>query len=290
MAARRAIHLMGPVGRGFQLPSGRRRWLLAAFGASPEVLLPVLNMGVDRGVGLAMYANSPPPALPPQVEISPRSRLRIGLGDYACLAVTADGLERSDIVAAGLMAARGARRAEVLIVQPMPCGTGVCGACAVAEVAPPAMRAPMAPSLPSRICSMTAEASGRPPGPPAPPTGASPGATLTLSAGKRDLVLRTPFTNAAGFLGCDSTARQITNFEGLGAYVTPPLSLKPRSRPTGQGCSPTLVASFCTPVTQSRASRRGSTRAASLGSPSLPGHRPYARSRPRGCAGSGPMA
>jgi len=63
--------------------------------------------------------------------------------------------------------------------------------------------------------------------------GASPGARLTLSAGKRDLVLRTPFTNAAGFLGCDGAARQATDFAGLGAYVTPPLSLKPRSPAKG---------------------------------------------------------
>jgi dihydroorotate dehydrogenase (NAD+) catalytic subunit len=80
---------------------------------------------------------------------------------------------------------------------------------------------------------MTAEARGDSPGPPAPLTGASTGAALTLSAGKRDLVLQTPFTNAAGFLGCDGAARQATNFERLGAYVTPHLSLQPRSPANG---------------------------------------------------------
>jgi dihydroorotate dehydrogenase (NAD+) catalytic subunit len=53
--------------------------------------------------------------------------------------------------------------------------------------------------------------------------------SLTLSAGKRDLVIRTPFTNAAGFLGCNGAARESIEFAALGAYITPPLSLQPRS-------------------------------------------------------------
>ena len=80
---------------------------------------------------------------------------------------------------------------------------------------------------------MTAEARGDPPVPSESPTGAAPRTTLTLSAGKRDLTIQTPFTNAAGFLGCDGAARQVTNFAGLGAYITPPLSLQPRSPANG---------------------------------------------------------
>jgi len=53
--------------------------------------------------------------------------------------------------------------------------------------------------------------------------------SLTLSAGKRDLVIRTPLTNAAGFLGCDGAARESIDFAGLGAYFTSPVSLQPRS-------------------------------------------------------------
>ncbi len=80
---------------------------------------------------------------------------------------------------------------------------------------------------------MTTEARGDPPVPPDSPSGAAPRTTLTLSAGKRDLVIRTPFTNAAGFLGCDGAARQATDFAGLGAYITPPLSLQPRAVANG---------------------------------------------------------
>jgi dihydroorotate dehydrogenase electron transfer subunit len=125
------LDLLGPVGRGFRPPAARRRWLLAAFGVSPEVLLPVLTIGVERGVGLAMYADSPVPTLPPQVEVSPDLDSALDWADYACLAVTAEWLERSDLVALSLQTARAARLAEILVVLPMPCGTGVCGACAV---------------------------------------------------------------------------------------------------------------------------------------------------------------
>jgi dihydroorotate dehydrogenase (NAD+) catalytic subunit len=56
---------------------------------------------------------------------------------------------------------------------------------------------------------------------------------LTLIAGKRDLVMRTPFANAAGFLGCDAVARESFDFARLGAYITPSLSLEPRSAAHG---------------------------------------------------------
>ncbi|MCX6071895.1 MAG: hypothetical protein NTU91_13740 [Chloroflexi bacterium] len=73
---------------------------------------------------------------------------------------------------------------------------------------------------------------GAPDGPPKPDAARDSGSAvpaLTLTAGKRDLVMRTPLTNAAGFLGCDGAARESLDFTALGAYITPPLSLQPRS-------------------------------------------------------------
>jgi dihydroorotate dehydrogenase (NAD+) catalytic subunit len=80
---------------------------------------------------------------------------------------------------------------------------------------------------------MTPEARGDPPVPS--PSAAVPATEtmLSLSSGKRDLVIRIPFTNAAGFLGCDAAARESIDFAGLGAYLTPPLSLQPRSAAQG---------------------------------------------------------
>lgn len=56
-----------------------------------------------------------------------------------------------------------------------------------------------------------------------------PSATLELAAGKRDLVLRRPWVNAAGFLGYGGETREVLALEQLGAFITPPLSLRPRT-------------------------------------------------------------
>jgi len=62
---------------------------------------------------------------------------------------------------------------------------------------------------------------------------ASTAPALTLTAGKRDLVMRAPVVNAAGFLGCDAGARASFDFTRLGVYLTPPLSLLPRAAAHG---------------------------------------------------------
>jgi len=68
-----------------------------------------------------------------------------------------------------------------------------------------------------------------------------PSPILELTSGKRDLVLHRPCVNAPGFLGFAGEARESVAIERLGAFVTPPLSLLPRTaaRPprllTGEG-------------------------------------------------------
>lgn len=55
----------------------------------------------------------------------------------------------------------------------------------------------------------------------------------SLTTGKRDLVLRSPLLNAAGFLGCDGAAREALDFTRPGAYITPLLSLHRRTAAQG---------------------------------------------------------
>ncbi len=57
--------------------------------------------------------------------------------------------------------------------------------------------------------------------------------TLTLSTGKRELLLHPPITNAAGTLGFSSEARRVLDLSRLGAFVTNPVSLAPRSPASG---------------------------------------------------------
>ncbi len=67
----------------------------------------------------------------------------------------------------------------------------------------------------------------RPPGPVGPAEVLH--APLELSTGKRDLVLTRRWVNAAGFLGLAGEARDLVNLTHLGAFITSPLSLQPRS-------------------------------------------------------------
>jgi len=57
--------------------------------------------------------------------------------------------------------------------------------------------------------------------------------SIVLSSGKRELVLNSPVMNSAGFLGFASEARQLLDLDRLGAFVTAPVSLHPRTPARG---------------------------------------------------------
>ncbi len=75
------------------------------------------------------------------------------------------------------------------------------------------------------------ERRGQPPGRVSPSGGTA--TTFTLSTGKRELLLQPPITNAAGTLGFSSEARRVVDLSRLGAFVTNPVSLAPRSPTSG---------------------------------------------------------
>jgi hypothetical protein len=125
------LDLLGPVGHGFRPSTARRRWLLAALGVDPDILLPLMDMGIGRGVSVAMWAESPLPPLPPQVEVPSDVEPVLDWADYVGLALTPDWLDANGPDGSILKAASRPRLAEALVILPIPCGTGICGACAV---------------------------------------------------------------------------------------------------------------------------------------------------------------
>ena len=125
------LDLLGPVGHGFRPSSSCRRWLLAALGVDPDILQPLMNMGLDRGASVAVWADSPLPPLPPQVEMPSDLEPALDWADYVGLALTPEWLEVNGPNASILRAARRPRLAEALVVLPVPCGTGICGACSI---------------------------------------------------------------------------------------------------------------------------------------------------------------
>ena len=52
---------------------------------------------------------------------------------------------------------------------------------------------------------------------------------IVLSSGKRELILSASWMNSAGILGFGSEARQLLAIDRLGAFVTAPISLRPRT-------------------------------------------------------------
>ncbi len=124
------VDLLGPIGRGFSLPSDRARWLLAAFGLPPEVLLPLLTKGLARGVELAVWSEERG-EYPPQVEVLPAMAPAIAWANYIALAISPSGLERLRSNPDLPNLRRQGPSVEVLYLPRMACGIGVCGACAV---------------------------------------------------------------------------------------------------------------------------------------------------------------
>lgn len=53
--------------------------------------------------------------------------------------------------------------------------------------------------------------------------------SLILSSGKREIVIKQPMLNSAGMLGFSDELRSIVDLDALGAFITNPVSLYPRS-------------------------------------------------------------
>lgn len=125
------LTLLGPLGKGFDLPERAQRIVLAGL-AAPVRLLPLVEAEPEREV--ALFCDGPLPPLPPAVEAHPLSALPDGLAwaDYLALDSPLELLqtlpEKLGIGPAG----RPPCPTQVLVRLPMPCaGIGACGACAV---------------------------------------------------------------------------------------------------------------------------------------------------------------
>jgi len=124
------LDLLGPIGRGFTPPSDRARWLLAVFDLPPEVLSPLLTVGLARRVELAIWSERRG-TYPSQVEVLPDLTLAIAWANYIALAISPSGLERLRSNPDLPNLRRQGPTVEVFHLPHMACGIGVCGACAV---------------------------------------------------------------------------------------------------------------------------------------------------------------
>ena len=123
------LDVLGPCGRGFDLPPRLTRLLLVA--ASPARLFSLIHLAIERRLAVAMLI--PPdaarPSLPEQVELQ-RGALTAELADWADLIALdvpkPEGLARQILQ---LRPGRPPGFIQALADVPMPCGTGACQAC-----------------------------------------------------------------------------------------------------------------------------------------------------------------
>ncbi|MFZ5881105.1 MAG: hypothetical protein ACOY0R_17185 [Chloroflexota bacterium] len=124
------LHLRGPLGRGFSLPSAARRVALLAWDDSPARLLALLPQALGQGAAVTLVSRATPQELPAEVEVQPLRALDEALAWADFLAVDA-GRESLPGLRSRL-AAWNQAAVQVLVRAEMPCGgLAECGVCAV---------------------------------------------------------------------------------------------------------------------------------------------------------------
>ena len=128
------IHLRGPLGRGFVMPSAARKVALVPFAGSSTRLRPLIPPALNQGAAVVWVTDMTVDDLPDEVEVHPFSALEeiSAWADWTAfdvdrvgLAGLRDGHEKNHLLLAR-------SEAQVLIQTPLPCGgIAECGACAV---------------------------------------------------------------------------------------------------------------------------------------------------------------
>ena len=128
------LHLVGPLGHGFDLPRIIQRLGLVALGETVSRLLPLVHLIAQTHAGMTLFTDLTLPKLPAALEVSPLASLKDSQDwpDFMALDVPLDRLPELR-ARLGLPDRAGlACPAQVLVTTPIPCaGMAQCGACAV---------------------------------------------------------------------------------------------------------------------------------------------------------------
>jgi len=135
------LHLRGPLGHGFVIPSSARRVALVAWDNFSARLAPLTNLAYKQEAAVTLVSDTQPDDLSLQVEVQPFSALDevVKWADYIAVDVARASLpqlrERLGLgqqakvrVGSGYFI----HEMQILISTPMPCGgVAECGVCAV---------------------------------------------------------------------------------------------------------------------------------------------------------------
>jgi hypothetical protein len=129
-----ALHLRGPLGRGFTLPLTARKVALVALDVSPARLKGLIQPALKQNAAVVLLSDTNSENLPDEVEVQPLSALEeiLEWADYLAFDMTRENLPqlRERLGKRNQFAA--GPKAEILVRTPVPCGgIAECGVCAV---------------------------------------------------------------------------------------------------------------------------------------------------------------
>ncbi len=128
------LHLHGPLGNGFSMPSNITNLALATMGDSMSRLMPLVSQAVAARMSVALFTDLRMAALPSAVEVHPLAALKESLAwpDYLALDMPLERLPELRNVLGLPDGLPLPCPAQVLVTTTMPCaGMAQCGACAV---------------------------------------------------------------------------------------------------------------------------------------------------------------
>lgn len=129
-----ALHLRGPLGRGFNLPLAARRVGLVAYDDTSARLRGLIRPALKKDAAVVMVSSTTTENLPDDVEVQPPSVLDdiLEWADYVAFDVARENLPRLRERLAKRNQLSAGLGAQVLIRTAIPCGgIAECGVCAV---------------------------------------------------------------------------------------------------------------------------------------------------------------
>ena len=128
------LHLRGPIGHGFTIPTAARKIALVAFDDAPARLLGLLASALKQNAEVVVICNSAAEDLPEIVEVQPLQALLDTLqwAEYAAMDVSRENLDQLRERLAGKEQVSAKIAVQVFVRAPMPCGAlAECGVCAL---------------------------------------------------------------------------------------------------------------------------------------------------------------
>lgn len=127
-----SLHLAGPLGHGFSIPSFARKTVLVAFDDTPARLFGLMGPVLKQGSELVLVTGQAAEDIPEAIEIQPLKALDeiLHWADFAAVDAARENL--GQLLEVPAIKKGRVNETQVLLRAPMPCGTRAeCGVCSL---------------------------------------------------------------------------------------------------------------------------------------------------------------